>query len=454
MEYKNIYWVGNLSKMTFYVIVLHIFALNTAFAQGVAEKTETATHEIGISDFGPTPTYIKADVLTTDELSNLSIKGVSAEEVSDYVFGNFKGEMKQSPPHSDINSKKAIIVKWENNPNKLVFSHEASYTPWLELPSGVALQPQFWEGNMGWGELMNVNGRKERNSFVNIIEKGPERVWVRWTYYGVNQAVDSVAFRGVEDWVSYPNGLVWRRQTYESLMPDKLEGYCTDPIELLGLLPVGKHWKDVLRKVDGTGELHAASVLDAYSKKRYDVYWTPQPDSTIWGASPRRTGNQHWADINRSKGIAMVMPFADGMPFVAFGDASGFPANQTRLLDNSFKDTGWGWVGTMWDYWPVGWRETQGGQPSEETLKIYPSCFATLGCRLVKEGRVGDMAESPLELYKEDIADMDFNRSTAKRVVYSLMGIGSDFESIRTLTREWLEKGELCARPSSIADLR
>ncbi|MFN8006690.1 MAG: hypothetical protein U0V70_06670 [Terriglobia bacterium] len=103
----------------------------------------------------------------------------------------------------------------------LVFAHEGSYCPWFEFPSGAGFCYQFFEGNEGWAELFNDWGRKDRNSFVDILESGPSRVWLRWTYFGVNMKNGEPAYRGTEDFWAYPNGLILRRQTYESLIPLK-----------------------------------------------------------------------------------------------------------------------------------------------------------------------------------------------------------------------------------------
>ena len=93
---------------------------------------------------------------------------------------------------------------------------------------------QFFEGNDGWAELFNNWGRQERNSFVDILEMGPQRVWLRWTYFGVNMEAGRPAYRGTEDFWAYPNGLILRRQCYESLIPKEHKGYAREPIELIG----------------------------------------------------------------------------------------------------------------------------------------------------------------------------------------------------------------------------
>ena len=148
--------------------------------------------------------------------------------------------MTPSPPHADMNAKRAVVVFWKDHPQRFVFSHEASYCPLLELPSGAAMCNQFFEGNLGEAELFNNMGRKEKNSFVDVIESGPQRVWVRWIYFAVNMLDDAKPrLRGTEDYFAYPNGLVLRRMTYESLMPNDIVGYGTQPVELFGVAPVG-----------------------------------------------------------------------------------------------------------------------------------------------------------------------------------------------------------------------
>ena len=67
---------------------------------------------------------------------------VTVREVSDYVFGGYAGDFK-SPPHADGNPKRAVIVSWSDRSYRLVFSHEASYCPWLEFPSGAEWKARY-----------------------------------------------------------------------------------------------------------------------------------------------------------------------------------------------------------------------------------------------------------------------------------------------------------------------
>jgi hypothetical protein len=374
--------------------------------------------------------FRRAAPVTVAQLKTLRTKGVSVVEVSDYVFGNYAGDFK-SPPHADMNPRKAFVIYWRDFPFRFVFSHEASYCPWFELPSGVALSYQFFEGNEGWAELFNDHGRKERNSFVDIIEAGPRRVWVRWTYTGVNMGSGAAAFRGTEDFWAFPNGLVLRRQSYESLMPDDARGYAREPIELIAMTPVGKLWFDVLEREPSTGESHAFVGLDAYSKARADIYWKSQPKPGKPFTSTARRAGSPWKELDDARGFAGVIPFRDGSPFFVVGDASGFPAETTRLKEHSDKATGgWGWRSLTWDHWPVGWLNSQAHDTDDESYKKYPSHFAPFG----------------LDLWSMK------NEETERRDFYSLVGVGGDVEAVRALARAWLDKNP--RDPASAASLR
>ena len=380
------------------------------------------------------PVRVKPQATTMAGLANTKPTGVSIAEVTDYVFGEYKGEF-PSPPHADNNPKRAYIVTWEHFPFRFVFAHEGSYCPWFELPSGAGFCYQFFEGNEGWAELFNDFGRKERNSFVDVIERGPERVWVRWTYFGVNMQSGQAAFRGTEDFWAYPNGLVLRRQSYESLIPDKNIGYAREPIEMIGMCPVGKLWSDILADGESPSERHALAVLDPFSSKRYDVFWTPKPDAQkVWKGEARREGAS-WKEMDDAPGVALVVPMKGGAPFCIFGDSSGFGSDFTRIKEHSFNDTGgWGWVSSSWDHWPIGWLNSQAHEVDSASLQVYPNHFSPAG--------------------------MDFwslpNKDSANRSFYSLIGIaGGDLEEVRRIARKWLEKGERgIADPASGADLR
>src|SRR3712207_1224401 len=110
--------------------------------------------------------FRQAAPVTLAELKTLKSGGVSVAEVSDYVFGNYAGGF-ESPPHADVNPRKAFVIYWRDFPYRFVFSHEASYCPWFELPTGVALSYQMWEGNDGWAELFNEQGRDRKSTRLN-----------------------------------------------------------------------------------------------------------------------------------------------------------------------------------------------------------------------------------------------------------------------------------------------
>lgn len=373
------------------------------------------------------PELSRAAPITMAELAKRKTDGVCVVEVSDYLFGNYQGDL-TSPPSADLNPRTAFIIFWKDVSFRFVFSHEASYCPWFELPAGAGVSFQFMEGNDGWAELMNQWGRQEKNSFIDVLESGPRRVWVRWTYFGVHVESGQPAYRASEDFWAYPNGLILRRQRYRTLRPGKHEGYTREPVELIGMCPVGKRWFDVLEKDPAKQECHALAVLDAFSSRRYDVWWTPK-SGTLWDSTPRRTGCKS-EELDDSAGVVLALPMNEGWPFCVFGDASGFRHDYTRLKEHTFTAEIWG--STCWDHWPIGWVNSQGHVMDEKSFRLYPNCFSPMGM---------DFFALPNEIEEQGI-------------YYSLYGIGVDAEAIRGVARRWLEKGTAAlVQPDSIADL-
>jgi hypothetical protein len=372
--------------------------------------------------------------------------GVSAVEVNDYAPGHYKGPMTPSPPHADGNPKKAVVVSWKGRSERLVFSHEASYCPVLELPSGAAMCNQFFEGNLGEAELFNNMGRKERNSFVDIIESGPKRAWVRWTYFCVNMNDDSKPrLRGTEDYFAYPNGLVLRSMSYQSLMPDDIVGYGTQPVELFGVGPVGSTIKDLFPRDAEHGDYQTHTVLDLYSDTRYDIFWDEN------GGVRRRGDDATLAAISRSKGCALVLPFKEKLLFAVLGEASGFPSDMNQLIDHCTPgaEGGCGWGTGLWDHWPIGWLNSQTSfwKPGSQ----YPFSFGSVGQFFVPKGkRIKSFSPDYFDLCK----DMELNRWTERRVFHVLLGSADSVDEVKRIGRKWLDKGASCAKPESIAGLR
>ncbi len=352
---------------------------------------------------------------------------VSVTEVSNYVFGNYVGSF-PTPPHADGNAKRAVIISWQKFPYRFVFSHEGSYCPWLEFPSGAGHCFQFFEGNDGWAELFNNFGREEKNSFVEVLERGPQRAWIRWTYFGVNQNNGQRAYHATEDFWAFPNGHILRRQRFETLMPGDHRGYAREPIEMIGICPRGKMWFDVLEQ-NSTKESHALAVFDVFSTNRYDVFWQRKP-GTIFESETRRTGC-NWQRLDDSVGVILSTPFREGMAFCVLGDRGGFQHQTTRIKDHTFTDTGGiGWGSKSWDHWPIGWLNSQANEVSADSLQKYPNHFSPCGM---------DMFALP-------------NDQVAGRNFYSLIGVGSDAETMRQAAKHWLESTDPSA-PASVKKL-
>ncbi|MCX6950447.1 MAG: hypothetical protein NTX39_12395 [Opitutae bacterium] len=296
---------------------------------------------------------------------------VSALAVADYAPGHYTGPLTPSPPHADRNPRQAVIIAWPGLPARFIFSHEASYCPMFEFPSGAAMCNQFFEGNLGEAELMNNLGRKEKNSSVEIMEAGPARA--------------------------------------------------------------------------AHGDFLVHTALDLYSDKCYNIYWDEK------GKVRRQGDDATLQAISHSQGFALVQPFREGLMFAIMGVASGFPAENSQLIDHCTPgaEGGSGWGTGLWDHWPIGWLNSQTSywKPGSP----YPFSFGSIGHFLVPPGK---RIRKFWQDYSAYCADMNFNRWTERRNYYVLLGTARDLNEVRQLGRQWLNQGPDCARPESIAKLR
>ncbi|MCX6360906.1 MAG: hypothetical protein NT029_13930 [Armatimonadetes bacterium] len=371
---------------------------------------------------------------------------VVAVEVDDFAPGRYEGPMAPSPPHADMNARRAVAVLWRDRPERFIFSHEASYCPLLELPSGAAMCNQFFEGNLGDAELFNDPGRKERNSFVDIVEAGGRRVWVRWTYHCVNMKDDArPRLRGTEDYFAYPNGLILRRMSYESLMPDEIVGYSTQPVELFGVAPVGATIADLFPRDRKQGDRRTHTALDLYSPRRYDLFWDDK------GGVRRKGDDATLATISRSRGCALILPFKEKLLFAILGPNSGFAADRNQLIDHCTKgaEGGCEWGQGIWDHWPIGWLNSQTSywKPGSP----YSYSFGSIGQFFVPPGkRIKSFGSD----YPETCRDMELNRWTERRVFGVLLGSAATEAEVRRIGRKWLGQGTACLSPAGVRDLR
>jgi len=408
-------------------------APDRAFAESSA-----APHEVGAA--------LRVAPIHLANLPNQTVGAMSATLVDDYAPGHYTGELTPSPPHADMNPKKAVVISWKGRSTRFVFSHEASYCPILELPSGAGLCTQFFEGNLGDAELFNSLGRKEKNSFVDILDAGPERAWVRWTYFAVQKDDDrQPRLRGTEDYFAYPNGLILRRLSYESLLPDAVVGYSTQPVELFGVLPQKARYPDFFVRDGKHGDSNVLTVLGLFDGLRYDVLWGA-------GGEVRRNGDDATlAAITASAGCALVLPFREQLLFAVIGTASGFSPTYNQLVDHCTRGAagGAGWGQGIWDHWPIGWLNSQGHdwKPGSD----YAYHFGSIGQFFVPEGK---RLKSFWRDYSEYCKDMEFNRWTANRVYHVLIGAATHTDEIIRIGRAWLKLGADCTKPERVREIR
>jgi len=268
---------------------------------------------------------------------------------------------------------------------------------------------------------------------------------VRWNYFAVRKEDDTEPrLRGTEDYFAYPNGLILRRMTYESLMPDDYFAYSQQPVELFGVVPAGKLIRDLFARDAEGGDYLTLALLDLYSDQQYGIYWSEN-------GKVRRDGDDATlAAFSKSPGCALVMPFRDRLLFAVLGDASGFRTGHTDFVDHCSPGAKGGceWGQGQWNHWPIGWLNSQ--ESNWEPGSQHAYSFGSIGQFFVPEGK---RYTAFVKDYFGNAKDMELNHWTSRRVFYVLLGAADDWDDIRRIGRNWLDKGNECAKPETIAGL-
>ena len=307
---------------------------------------------------------------------------------------------------------------------------------------------QFFEGNFGNAELFNVQGRKERNSFVDVIESGPERVWVRWTYFCVNMKEDSnPRLRGT--------GVFLRRCQRSDPPADALRVLDAERDHRLQH-PAGRD-----SSASCPPEL-SSRICFHMIRRTGTATFTPCSIFTANGGAfrvlePGRQGAGRSGDdatlaaISKSNGVALVIPFNERLLFAVLGPASGFPGRPQpacrSLHPGSRRRLR---VGSR----PLGPLANRLAQLTDFLLeaRLAVCLQLRLDRSVLRPARQAD--QGLRRNYPEFCKDMDLNRWTANRVFYVLFGSAKDCDGIRRIGRAWLDQGASCARPESFRELR
>jgi hypothetical protein len=233
--------------------------------------------------------------------------------------------------------------------------------------------------------------------------------------------------------------------TYESLMPDEAAGYSQQPVELFGVAPPGKLVDDLFQRDPEHADYLTLAAMDVYSDRRYEIYWGEHNEVR------RRGDDSTLRSISQSPGRALVMPFRERLCFAVLGDASGFVARRSVLVDHCTPGvkSGCEWRQGIWDHWPIGWLNSQ--EAHRKADSPYPYSFGSIGQFFVPEGR---SYTSFVDDYFGYAKDVKLNHWTERGVFYVLIGAARDWSDIRRIGRSWLAQGERCAKPESIADLK
>ena len=105
-------------------------------------------------------------------------------------------------------------------------------------------------------------------------------------------------------------------------------------------------------------------------------------------------------------------------------------------------------------HWPIGWINSGGVIGTDKDIMTKPYHIDTLSMCFVTKPFPMNAAARAWSNIRKDWSDRKQERWVEQRVFYCLHGVEQDFQKIRQVTRQWLDKGTDCARPESVKDLK
>jgi len=137
-------------------------------------------------------------------------------------FGAYYTKLQYSPGWDSLwrgSDAPDVVVRFANNPTKLVFWRGTGYIPALVSENGIWMTDQSIE-NFGTGECYEAMGDKQcRYSHVRIIENSPARCVIHWRHAlaGIKHQILHEDADGHGDWADeywtvYPDGVAIRKQ--------------------------------------------------------------------------------------------------------------------------------------------------------------------------------------------------------------------------------------------------
>lgn len=166
-------------------------------------------------------------IYNTVKISNiqpLSFRKMPSGSDKPMPFGAYYTKLSYSPGWDSLwrgSDFPDVVVRFANNPTKLVFWRGTGYIPAMVSENGIWSTDQSLE-NYGTGECFEAMGDKQcRYSNVRIIENSPARCIIHWRY-----ALASITHQLLHEketpngngdwtdeyWTAYPDGVIVRKQ--------------------------------------------------------------------------------------------------------------------------------------------------------------------------------------------------------------------------------------------------
>jgi hypothetical protein len=105
-------------------------------------------------------------------------------------------------------------------------------------------------------------------------------------------------------------------------------------------------------------------------------------------------------------------------------------------------------------HWPIGWINSGGVIGSHQDIMTKPYHIDTLSMCFVTKPLPMDATARAWPNIRKEWSNKEQELWVGGRTFYCLHGVEQDFQTIRQVSRRWLDKGAHCARPESVKDLK
>ena len=166
------------------------------------------------------PAFEKPGAMTMAELSQPNHPRRVCRGGNRLRPGHYTGAMSPSPPHADLNAREGRGRVLERPSRRLSSAMKPATARWSRAEMGPGCATSSSRVTSAKPSCSTIRDGKSETVSWTSSRRPRARLGALDVFLREHEGRFQPRLRGTEDYFAYPNGLVLRRMTYESLMPD------------------------------------------------------------------------------------------------------------------------------------------------------------------------------------------------------------------------------------------